>query len=87
MNIDTAVFIGQMGLMTAMYVAGPLMLVALIVGSVVSVFQSVTQIQEITLVFIPKIVAVFAVIAVGGGWMLQLTVAFGVQMFEMIPMQ
>jgi flagellar biosynthetic protein FliQ len=87
MTIDTAVFYGQIALMTVMYVAGPLMLVALVVGSVVSVFQAVTQIQEITLVFIPKIVAVFAVIAIGGGWMLQLTVAFGVQMFESIPMQ
>jgi len=87
MTIDSAVFYGQLALLTVMYVAGPLMLVALVVGSVVSVFQTVTQIQEITLVFIPKIIAVFFVIAVGGGWMLQLTVAFGVQMFEMIPIQ
>ena len=87
MNIDSAVFYGQLALLTVMYVAGPLMMVALIVGSIVSVFQTLTQIQEITLVFIPKIIAVFAVIAIGGGWMLQLTVAFGVQMFEMIPIQ
>jgi flagellar biosynthetic protein FliQ len=87
MTIDAAVFYGQLALLTVMYVAGPLMLVALVVGSVVSVFQTVTQIQEITLVFIPKIIAVFAVIAIGGGWMLQLAVAFGVQMFEMIPIQ
>ena len=87
MTIDSVVFYGQNALLTVMYVAGPLMLVALAVGSIVSVFQTLTQIQEITLVFIPKIIAVFAVIAIGGGWMLQLTVAFGVQMFEMIPIQ
>ncbi len=87
MAINSVVFFGQRALLTVMYVAGPVMLVALVVGSVVSVFQTLTQIQEITLVFIPKIIAVFGVIAIGGGWMLQLTVAFGVQMFEMIPIQ
>ena len=84
MSIELAVFYGQQGLMTALWVAGPILIASLIVGSLVSVLQAVTQIQEITLVFVPKIVAVFLVVAITGGWMLQMMVAFGTQMFSSI---
>ncbi len=84
MSIEMAVYYGQQGLMTALFVAGPLLITALLVGSMISILQAVTQVQEVTLVFVPKILAVFLVLAVLGGWMLQVTVAFGTSMFQSI---
>jgi len=85
MTDQVVLYYGQMALMTSLYLAGPLLLTALVVGTAVSVLQAVTQVQEITLVFVPKILAVFLVIAVAGGWMLQVAVAFGTEMFRSIP--
>jgi flagellar biosynthetic protein FliQ len=59
----------------------PLLIVTLVVGTLVSIVQTVTQIQEQTLTFIPKIVVAFMVLAVIGGWMLQVAVAFATRMF------
>lgn len=59
----------------------PLLIVTLVVGTLVSIVQTVTQIQEQTLTFIPKIVVAFLVLAVIGGWMLQVAVAFATRMF------
>lgn len=84
MNIDQAVFMGQQGLQTALLVGGPLLLTALIVGSAISLIQTVTQIQEMTLVFVPKILAVFLVLALAGAWMLQVSVSYGQQTWETI---
>lgn len=81
MTEDGAVFLGQHALLTSLYLGGPMLLAALIVGSVVSVLQAVTQVQEVTLVFVPKILAVFLVMAVGGAWMLDVATAFGTEMF------
>ena len=61
-----------------------MLLTALIVGTLISILQAVTQVQEMTLVFVPKIVAVMIILAVFGGWMLQQAVSFGVQTFESI---
>ncbi len=84
MTEELVVAWGQGALVTAMYVGGPLLLTALVVGTAVSLLQSVTQVQEMTLVFVPKTVAVFAVLAVLGGWMLRQMVAFGTIMFQSI---
>ncbi len=81
MSVDEAVWIGQQALMTALFLAAPALLAALIVGTLVSVIQTVTQLQEVTLSFIPKMAAVFLVLAVSGGWMLQIAVGFGTEMF------
>lgn len=81
MNVETAVFLGQSALQTALMVGGPLLLTALVVGSVVSLVQTVTQVQEMTLVFVPKILAVFAVLVLAGPWMLQQVVNFGTVLF------
>lgn len=51
--------VGREGILTILYAAGPLMLVALTVGLSVSLFQALTQIQEMTLAFVPKIIAIF----------------------------
>ncbi len=85
MNHETALYFGQSALMEAMMLGGPLLAAALVVGTVISILQAVTQVQEITLVFVPKIIAVFAVMAFLGGWMMERAVGFGVVMFEQIP--
>jgi flagellar biosynthetic protein FliQ len=85
MTIEGAVFLGQEALMIAMFIGGPLLCTALVVGSLVSVVQTVTQVQEMTLVFVPKILAVMAVLAVTGAWMLEMLVSYSTGVFMSIP--
>ena len=66
-------------------IAGPILIVGLVVGLVVSVFQAVTQIQEQTLVFIPKIIAIVAVLIIAGPWMMNSMISYTEQLFEQIP--
>jgi flagellar biosynthetic protein FliQ len=66
-------------------VALPLLLVGLVIGLAVSVFQAVTQIQEQTLSFIPKVLGLVAVIAIAGPWMLGQVVAFTEELYASIP--
>lgn len=84
MDFETSLFIGQRAIWTALTLAGPLLLTALVVGTLISLLQSVTQIQEMTLVFVPKMLGVFLVLALAGGWMLQHLLAFGIEMFSSI---
>ena len=63
----------------------PILIMSLAVGLAVSLFQSVTQIQEITLTFVPKLIGVGLVIMIGGHWMLAEMVGFTNQLFAMIP--
>ena len=84
MNMEMAINMGQNTLYNVLILSGPVLLTALLVGSLVSLFQAVTQIQEITLVFVPKIIAVFLVLALTGGWMLNTAVSFGIEMFASI---
>jgi flagellar biosynthesis protein FliQ len=72
-------------IMLAALIAGPMLLVALIVGLVVSIFQTVTQIQEQTLSFLPKLAAVAAVFLMALPWMLQLLVKYTTELFRSIP--
>jgi flagellar biosynthetic protein FliQ len=65
--------------------AGPILLASLGVGLVISIFQSVTQIQEFTLTFVPKLVAVALVILVAGHWMLNELVGYTYSLFDQIP--
>ena len=57
-------------LSTALMVAGPILIIALVIGLLVSVFQAATQIQEQTLTFVPKLIAIATILLVGGSWML-----------------
>ncbi len=61
---------GRLAMETLLMVAGPLLLVALAIGLVVSIFQAATQINEATLSFIPKLVGIMLAIVLGGPWML-----------------
>ena len=72
MSSALVIQIGQEALMVVMIVAAPMLGLGLIVGLMVSVFQATTSIQEQTLAFIPKIIAVFVAILIFGPWMLQI---------------
>jgi len=72
MDQTTVINLAQNALMVILYLSAPLLGISLIVGLAVSIFQAATQIQEQTLSFIPKILAVIAAIAVFGSWMLKL---------------
>ena len=72
-------------IMLALLVGGPLMLVALIVGLVVSVFQAVTSIQEQTLSFVPKLIAVSVAFLVALPWMMEMMVRYTTDLFRSIP--
>ncbi|MBV6521250.1 MAG: hypothetical protein MNPFHGCM_01383 [Gemmatimonadaceae bacterium] len=72
-------------MMVGMLIAAPLLIVALLVGLVVSILQTVTQIQEQTLSFVPKLVAVAATFLVALPWMLQLLVEYTAQLFRSLP--
>ena len=71
--------------MVALLVASPMLLVAIAVGLIVSVFQTVTQIQEQTLSFVPKLVAVAVVFLVALPWIMQLMVQYTVELFRSLP--
>lgn len=71
--------------MTALMVAGPMLGLGLLVGIAVSVFQAVTQIQEQTLTFIPKILAIFIALIIFGPWMLNFLVQFTEKILINIP--
>jgi flagellar biosynthetic protein FliQ len=84
MTISEAILWGQNALLTVALVSGPMLLAALVVGAFISILQAVTQVHEMTLVFVPKIAAVCFVLMVMGGWMLDQAVHFGRTAFESI---
>jgi flagellar biosynthesis protein FliQ len=85
MNQDTVVNLASQAMSLALKIAGPLLLVALVIGLLVSVFQAVTQIQEQSLTLIPKIVGVAVVIVVLGPWMLGQLVSYTAELYTAIP--
>lgn len=76
---------GQEALLMLLLVSSPVLGVVLVVGLLVSLFQAVTQINEATLAFVPKLVAAVAVFAVAGPWMLTLLVEYLRRVIESIP--
>ena len=85
MSGDLVIQLAQQALMTVMLVAAPMLGLGLIVGLMVSVFQATTSINEQTLAFIPKIIAVFVAILIFGPWMLKLMVGFVTEVFVNLP--
>ncbi len=85
MTPETVMTIGTRALEITLLLAAPLLLVALVVGLLVGVFQAATQINEMTLSFIPKLIAMAATIAIAGPWMLKLIVGYTRELFESIP--
>lgn len=76
MSSDIVIRIGQEALLMVMLVSAPMLGLGLTVGILVSIFQATTQIQEQTLAFIPKIIAVFVAILIFGPWMLRLMIDY-----------
>lgn len=70
MNEATAIQIATEAIIIAAKLAGPILVVSLVVGVFVSLLQTVTSIQEMTLTFVPKLIGVALIIIMGGGWML-----------------
>lgn len=85
MTLDTLNGISADMLRTLMYVAGPPLLAGLVVGLLVGLFQTVTQIQEFTLTFVPKMIAVFGLLFVLMPWMLGKLLSFTSNLIENIP--
>ena len=85
MTEDTVIQLVVGAVELALKVGLPLLLIGLAVGLVISVFQAVTQIQEQTLTFIPKILATVAVLVVGGPWMLDQLLSYTAELWGAIP--
>ncbi|MEX2215509.1 MAG: flagellar biosynthesis protein FliQ [Phycisphaeraceae bacterium] len=84
MDTDTVLRIIREALLLTLVLSALPVLAAMIVGLIVSLFQAATQIQEQTLTVVPKIIAVFAVLGIGGFWMLRQLIQFASTLFESI---
>lgn len=85
MTPETAMTLGQQALELTMMVSAPPLLAALIIGLVVSIFQAATQINEMTLSFIPKLFGMFIVLIITGPWMITMMVDYVQRLFSSIP--
>jgi len=85
MTDTQVVHIGLQAMMVAAELGAPVLLTALLVGFAVSLFQSVTQIQEVTLSFVPKAIGVGIALLLTGNWMLHTMVSFTTSLFQQIP--
>ncbi len=85
MNDTTVIEIATLTMEVALKLSAPILLTALSVGFTVSLFQSMTQIQEFTLAFLPQVGAVGAALVASGNWMLQTLINFTQDLFAMIP--
>lgn len=82
MTTETVLALAERGIITILMVAGPILLLALAVGLAVSIFQATTQIQEQTLAFIPKIIAVLLGVVFFGPWMLNILIEFTTDIYQ-----
>ena len=85
MTPETVVEVGRQALIVLLLVSGPMLLSALAIGLLVSIFQAATQINEATLSFIPKLFGVFFALLFAGPWMPDLLVDYIRRLFESIP--
>jgi|TARA_A100001388_G_scaffold225893_1_gene176982 flagellar biosynthetic protein FliQ len=85
MTPEVVMELGEQTLMMVALLAGPLLIAALAVGLLIGIFQAATQIQEMTLSFIPKLAALAIALVIGGPWMLRTIVEFTTELFMQIP--
>jgi flagellar biosynthetic protein FliQ len=85
MSPETIMSVGSRALEVTLMLAAPLLLVALITGLVVSAFQAATQINEMTLSFIPKLIAISVALMIAGPWMLKVLISYTRELFDSIP--
>ena len=84
MTPDLVIYIGREAVYTTLLISGPLLLVSIAIGLVISIFQATTQIQEQTLTFVPKIIAVFLMVVFLGPWMLNILITFTQNLFTIM---
>lgn len=84
MSEDFVLSLARDAILTMLITASPMLTVSLLTGLIVSIFQATTQIQEPTLTFVPKIIAVFMAILIFGSWMLNLLITFTMSIFSNI---
>lgn len=85
MTPESVMTIGRQALELTLLVSAPLLLTALVIGLVVSIFQAATQINEMTLSFIPKLLGMFVVLIIAGPWMLEMLTDYMQRLFTSIP--
>lgn len=85
MTPEFALEIGRQALLLVLILAAPVLLLGLAVGVIISILQSVTQIQEMTLTFVPKIIVTVVALVFFGPWMLRLLMGYSVKLFSQLP--
>ncbi|MBC2932342.1 flagellar biosynthesis protein FliQ [Nocardioides sp. zg-1228] len=85
MTDTTVINIALQTMVVALKLSAPILVTSLVIGFTISLFQSMTQIQEFTLAFVPKLVGVGVALLISGGWMLQTLVDFTEDLFDLIP--
>jgi len=85
MTPEAVLDIGMQGLIVGAKLAAPLLITALVIGFAISLLQSITQVQEVTLSFVPKLIGVGIALLVCGNWMIAEIIAFTNEMFARIP--
>jgi flagellar biosynthetic protein FliQ len=85
MTPESIIVIGQQALVVTAMLSAPLLLSALAAGLIIGMFQAATQINEVTLSFIPKLLVLAAALYVGGGWMLKVIVGYSESLIRSIP--
>lgn len=85
MTPESVIGIGQQAMEMILLLAGPILLTVLIIGLLIGMFQAVTQINEMTLSFVPKLIAVGMVLLVAGAWMLNVFTGYARTLIESIP--
>jgi len=86
MSVDLVIGLMGEAVKVTLLLSAPMLTIGLVVGLIVSIFQAVTQIQEMTLTFVPKIVAVMVALIIGLPWMINLIVTYTQNLFSNIPM-
>ena len=85
MTPESIIIIGQQALVVTAMLAAPMLLAALAAGLLIGIFQAATQINEVTLSFIPKLLVLAAALYVGGGWMLKVLIGYSESLIKSIP--
>jgi flagellar biosynthetic protein FliQ len=84
MSPETVIHVGRQAVETVLLTASPMLIAAMVIGLLISIFQAATQINEQTMTFIPKIVAVFVTLLIFGPWIIELLVTFTTGILEQI---
>jgi flagellar biosynthetic protein FliQ len=85
MTPESIIIIGQQALVVTAMLAAPMLLAALAAGLLIGIFQAATQINEVTLSFIPKLLVLAATLYIGGGWMLKVLIGYSESLIKSIP--